>query len=58
MDREIGDAVGRSHASRSDRGERIERGCWEREENGDRMKSDRKDAWGEREKGRGSLESE
>lgn len=45
MDREVGDAVGRSHAPRSDRGERIERGCWKREENGDRMKSDRKDAW-------------
>lgn len=45
MDREVGDAVGRSHAPRSDRGEWIERGCWEKEENGDRMKSDRKDAW-------------
>lgn len=45
MDRKVGDAVGRSHAPRSDRGERIERGYWEREENGDRMKSDRKDAW-------------
>lgn len=45
MGREVGDEVEKGHAHRSDRGERIGRGCWGREDSGNRIESNRMDAW-------------
>lgn len=45
MGREVGDEVEKGHAHRSDQEERIGRGCWGREESGNRIESNQKDAW-------------